>query len=61
MRSLIASFILVVGLSTVLGLYFGGIFDIEMGGLIGICVGIYLFYLILGLCANPLLAYLKNI
>lgn len=60
-RSLIATLILIAGEGTILPLYFTGVIDIELGALIGICIGIYLFYLCLGLCCNPLLSYLGNV
>ena len=54
-RSLIASLILIAGEGAILPLYFTNVIYLELGALIGICVGIYVFYLLLGLCCNPLL------
>lgn len=60
-RSLIASVLLIAGLGTILALFFVGVIQLDIGALIGICVGIYLFYLLLSLCCNPTLSYLSNI
>lgn len=60
-RSFFANFIFLSGLSTVLALYFTQVMVVSPGALAGICVGIYLFYLLLAMCSNPLLSYLRNI
>lgn len=56
-----ATIILVVGIVTFVILYINGNIDVTEGGIIGICVGIYLFYLLLALACNPLFGYLGNI
>ena len=60
-RSLTATFFLVAGEATFLSLYFTGVLDVDIGGLIGICVGVYVFYLMLALCCNPLFSYFNNV
>ena len=60
-RSLIATFILFGGEGTVVGLFFGGVLEVDPGALGGICGGIYALYLILSLCCNPLFSYFGNV
>lgn len=60
-RSLISTIILIGGIVTFVLLYINLVIDVSIGGLIGICAGVYVFYLILALACNPLLAYLGHI
>lgn len=60
-RSLFSTIILFGGIITVLALYLTDNIEITYEALIGICVGIYVFYLMLGLICNPLFSYLNNI
>ena len=60
-RSLIATLILFSGIGTMMGLAFSGQIYISLGGLIGACVGIYIFYLMLALICNPLFSYFSNV
>lgn len=50
-----------MGEGVIIALFLVGVIDVEVGELIGICVGIYVFYLMLGLICNTLLSYLSNI
>lgn len=60
-QSLWATILLLGGEATGLILYFKSDVDLSTDALIGICVGSYLLYLIVGLCCNPLREYLSNI
>ena len=53
-----ASLILLGGDATILNLYFTGGMYLEIGILIGICVRIYILYLLVGLIKNPFFTYL---
>lgn len=60
-RSLISTIILFGGVITILALSLTNTIELTTGALIGICAGIYVFYLMLGLICNPLFSYLNNI
>lgn len=60
-RSLISTFFLVGGIATFVALSLTYVIQVSIGELVGICVGFYLFYLILSLCKNTMLSYLGNI
>jgi hypothetical protein len=60
-RSLISTFFLVGGIATFVALSLTDVIQVSIGELVGICVGFYLFYLILSLCKNTMLSYLGNI
>lgn len=60
-QPLFATFVLVIGISVVVSLSVVGTIQISVGGLVGICVGIYLLYLLIGFICNPLFSYLDNI
>ena len=56
-----ASLIMWFGIAVVIVLFFQKVIDVSVGGVAGICVGIYLFYLLLAMCCNPIFKYLENI
>ena len=58
---MIATLTFFIGEITTLVLYSNNSLQVEGGELFGICFGIYVFYLLLGLLFNPLLSYLSNI
>jgi len=60
-QPLFASIILFVGIPVIVALTLTGKIEISIGGLIGICAGIYALYLMVGLICNPLFSYLSNI
>jgi hypothetical protein len=56
-----ASLIMWIGIAVVIVLFFQKVINVDAGAIAGICVGIYLFYLLLAMCCNPLFKYLENI
>lgn len=59
-RSLFATLIFLIGVPLMIALTFTDVIQVSEGALIGICVAIYVFYLILGFCCNPLFQYLSQ-
>ncbi|MBP9847698.1 MAG: hypothetical protein KBD43_16705 [Saprospiraceae bacterium] len=57
--AIFATIFLIGGLVAGVVLYVNG--SVSAEALIGICVGTYLFYLIVGFCCNTLTSYLGNI
>ncbi len=60
-KSLIATFFLWVGIPLMVALALTKAINVSAGGLAGICIGFYAFYLILAMCCNPLFSYLNHI
>jgi hypothetical protein len=60
-RSLIATIFLVAGIVTGICIYFLSPGTLSVGGLVGILVGSYIFYLMLACICNDLYSYLSHI
>ena len=60
-QAFIATFFLLAGIITGVIIYSDANNGLPLEGLIGICGGSYVLYLIIGFCCNPLLSYLGNI
>ena len=58
-QALWATIFLLVGLFC--GVYFYITGGLTVGGAVGVCVGSYALYLIVGCCCNALTKYLENI
>ena len=60
-KSLIATLFVWIGVPVIAVCATQRVIDLSSGAIIGICVGFYLFYLLLSMCCNPLFKYLSNI
>lgn len=60
-RSLIATIFLVAGIATGISIYFLSPGTLTVGGLVGIIVGSYIFYLMLACICNDLYSYLSHV
>lgn len=57
-KALIGTFFIWFGVPVIIVCTVQNVFDLTPGAVGAICGGIYLFYLILSMCCNPLFSYL---